>query len=98
MMQANGDLPSVVERFLRYVKIDTKSDPESDTTPSTEIQKDLSRLLAEEVESAARLGDRRAELVPGRPEEGAGGVGGGVGSRSLSSWWRGRRSTRRWWR
>jgi tripeptide aminopeptidase len=48
-MQANSDLPGVVERFLRYVKIDTTSDPESTTTPSTEIQKDLSRLLADEL-------------------------------------------------
>lgn len=42
-------LPPVVGRFLRYVKIDTQSDPESTTTPSTEKQKDLSRLLAQEL-------------------------------------------------
>ena len=42
-------LPNVVDRFLRYVRIDTESDRDSPTTPSTEKQKDLSRLLAEEL-------------------------------------------------
>ncbi len=37
------------ERFLRYVKIDTQSDPESITTPSTEKQKNLGKLLVEEL-------------------------------------------------
>ncbi len=32
-------------RFLRYVKIDTQSNPYIDSTPSTEKQKDLSKLL-----------------------------------------------------
>lgn len=40
---------SALERFLRYVQIDTQSDPESSTIPSTEKQKDLSRLLVEEL-------------------------------------------------
>ena len=48
-MTDSSDLPSVVERFLRYVRIDTQSDRDSKTTPSTERQKDLSRLLAEEL-------------------------------------------------
>lgn len=39
----------LVERFLRYVKIDTQSDPNSNTVPSTEKQKDLSRLLVKEL-------------------------------------------------
>lgn len=34
---------------MRYVQIDTQSDPQSETFPSTEKQKDLSRLLAEEL-------------------------------------------------
>jgi len=34
---------------LRYVQIDTQSDPESPTQPSTEKQKDLSRVLVEEL-------------------------------------------------
>jgi tripeptide aminopeptidase len=37
------------ERFLRYVTIDTQSDPASPTTPSTEKQKDLGRVLVEEL-------------------------------------------------
>ena len=50
---------TVAERFLRYVRIDTQSDPRSKTQPSTENQKDLGRLLVEELK-AAGLGD--AEL------------------------------------
>jgi len=40
----------VSERFLRYVTIDTQSDPASPTCPSTEKQKDLGRLLARELQ------------------------------------------------
>ena len=40
---------TVLERFLRYVVIDTQSDPASPTCPSTEKQKDLGRLLAREL-------------------------------------------------
>ncbi len=45
-----ADLPAVAERFLRYVRIDTQSDRDSDTTPSTAKQKDLGRLLVEELQ------------------------------------------------
>lgn len=38
-----------VERFLRYVKIDTQSDENSKNFPSTEKQKDLARLLVKEL-------------------------------------------------
>lgn len=40
---------TVAERFLRYVQIDTQSDPNSKTFPSTEKQKDLSRVLVKEL-------------------------------------------------
>jgi tripeptide aminopeptidase len=40
---------TVTERFLRYVLIDTQSDPESPASPSTEKQKDLGRVLAAEL-------------------------------------------------
>jgi len=40
---------TAAERFLRYVQIDTQSDPLSKSSPSTEKQKDLSKLLAEEL-------------------------------------------------
>ncbi|MGH3104866.1 MAG: peptidase T [Gaiellaceae bacterium] len=41
--------PDALERFLRYVVIDTQSDPRSKTYPSTSKQLDLSRLLVEEL-------------------------------------------------
>ena len=40
---------SVAERFMRYVQIDTQSDPFSDSFPSTEKQKNLSLLLVAEL-------------------------------------------------
>ncbi len=43
---------TVLERFLRYVTIDTQSDPNSATTPSTAKQKDLARLLVAELRDA----------------------------------------------
>lgn len=41
---------TAAERFLRYVQIDTQSDPLSSSHPTTGKQKDLSRLLAEELQ------------------------------------------------
>ncbi|RZK56915.1 MAG: peptidase T [Pedobacter sp.] len=43
---ANGNLQ---ERFFKYVKIDTQSDPDSSTQPSTLKQKNLGKVLAEEL-------------------------------------------------
>ncbi|MGL3605287.1 peptidase T [Rhizobium sp. G187] len=40
---------TVLDRLLRYVVIDTQSDPTSDSQPSTEKQKDLARVLVEEL-------------------------------------------------
>jgi tripeptide aminopeptidase len=37
------------ERLMRYVQIDTQSDPTSNTSPTTEKQKDLSKLLVSEL-------------------------------------------------
>lgn len=42
---------AVADRFLRYVVIDTQSDPTSPTCPSTEKQKNLGRLLASELKA-----------------------------------------------
>jgi len=42
---------SVLERFLRYVKIDTTADPDSDTVPSTAKQLVLLDLLVEELKA-----------------------------------------------
>ncbi|HEY8920479.1 MAG TPA: peptidase T [Chitinophaga sp.] len=50
---------TVTERFLRYVQIDTQSDPLSTTFPSTAKQKDLGRLLLQEL---LAMGIRDAEL------------------------------------
>ena len=43
-------MKQIKDRFLRYIQIDTQSDPASDSTPSTEKQWDLARLLAKELE------------------------------------------------
>ena len=40
---------SVAEKLMRYVQVDTQSDPESLTFPSTEKQKNLSRMLVKEL-------------------------------------------------
>lgn len=50
---------TAAERFLRYVTIDTQSDPESETYPSTEKQKNLGRILVEELRA---IGIADAEL------------------------------------
>jgi len=42
---------TVTERFLRYVTIDTQSDPHSPASPSTEKQKDLGRVLVTELKA-----------------------------------------------
>lgn len=50
---------TVTDRFVRYAKIDTQSDPLSSTCPSTEKQKNLSRILVEELKA---MGIADAEL------------------------------------
>ncbi len=40
---------TVAERFMRYVQIDTQSDPNANSFPSTEKQKDLAAILAKEL-------------------------------------------------
>ena len=44
-----------VERFIRYAKIDTQADENSETVPSTAKQKNLSRLLVEELKELGLL-------------------------------------------
>lgn len=44
-------MKTVTERFLTYVKIDTQSDEDSQSCPSTEKQWNLARLLVEELEA-----------------------------------------------
>ena len=50
---------AVATRFVRYVQIDTQSDPQSGTHPSTEKQKDLSKILVEELK---QMGIVNAEM------------------------------------
>ena len=50
---------TVADRFIRYAKIDTQSDVTSPTCPSTEKQKDLSRVLVEELKA---MGINDAEM------------------------------------
>lgn len=40
---------TAAERFMRYVQVDTQSDPQSSSYPSTEKQKDLSKILVKEL-------------------------------------------------
>ncbi len=47
---------TAAERFMRYVQIDTQSDPQSSTYPTTEKQKDLGRMLAEELKQMGVAG------------------------------------------
>lgn len=41
---------TAAERFMRYVQVDTQSDPLSSTYPTTEKQKDLGKILAAELQ------------------------------------------------
>ena len=50
---------TAADRFIRYVQIDTQSDPTSPSQPSTEKQKDLSRLLVKDLHE---IGIKDAEL------------------------------------
>ena len=50
---------SVEERFLRYVQIDTTADPNATCFPSSEKQKDLARILVEEL---LQIGIEDAEM------------------------------------
>ncbi len=52
-------MTSVVDRFIRYVRIDTQSAPDQETSPSTAKQLDLARLLVEELTS---LGLKQVQL------------------------------------
>ncbi|MFT3981562.1 MAG: peptidase T [Ferruginibacter sp.] len=45
------DSAALTERFMRYVQVDTQSDPESNSYPTTEKQKNLSKILFEELQA-----------------------------------------------
>ncbi len=50
---------TVTDRFVRYAKIDTQSDPTSSKCPSTEKQKNLAKVLVEELKA---IGIKDAEM------------------------------------
>jgi tripeptide aminopeptidase len=50
------ELPEVAARFLRYVRIDTTADPGSTVVPSSEGQRRLGLLLADELEAMGAPG------------------------------------------
>jgi len=50
---------TVAERFMQYVQVDTQSDPQSNTHPSTDKQKNLGKILVKELHE---IGLRHAEL------------------------------------
>ncbi|MBC7937921.1 MAG: peptidase T [Rhizobacter sp.] len=50
---------ALTERFMRYVQIDTQSDPNGTSFPTTEKQKDLSKILFEELKT---MGLQQVEL------------------------------------
>lgn len=49
MLKYQNKTESLADRFKKYVQIDTQSDPDSSTTPSTEKQKNLGRVLVQEL-------------------------------------------------
>lgn len=55
------DTSDLLERFLRYVRIETRSDPHSDSCPSTACQWDLLRLLETELRA---LGASSVSITP----------------------------------
>jgi tripeptide aminopeptidase len=48
-MEIEINKETIANRFMRYVQIDTQSDPKSGAHPSTEKQKNLSKILVEEL-------------------------------------------------
>ena len=62
----------IIDRFTRYVMIDTQSDPHSKTTPSTKKQWDLAHLLYEELKSIGMkevtMDGRKGILWPPSPQ------------------------------
>ena len=48
-MQINNNMEKITDKFLRYIAIDTQSDPESESQPSSAKQLDLLKLLRDEL-------------------------------------------------
>ena len=52
---------TVAERFLKYIAVDTTSDPSSETFPSTKSQIDFANMLAEEMKA---MGLENVTVIP----------------------------------
>ena len=69
----DADRQALLDRLLRYVRVDTQSDPDSKSVPSTARQLDLSRMLADECRGMGLEDVSCSEAgvvvatVPGRP-------------------------------
>src|SRR5215467_12015432 len=69
--QTKAPTESAMDRFLRYVKIDTQSAEDQNTVPSTKKQFDLARLLEKELNALGVQNVRVSEfgivygMVPG---------------------------------
>ena len=50
-LQKKIDMQNIIDRFISYVIIDTESDPNSNTTPSTKKQFNLANVLVEELKT-----------------------------------------------
>lgn len=57
----NNHKDDLLQRFVRYAKIDTQSNPNSKSVPSSEKQKDLGKLLVQEL---LEMGYKDAEMDP----------------------------------
>src|SRR5215831_6941795 len=62
MTNLNPPAESVVDRFLRYVRIETQSREDQSKTPSTESQWALANLLAEELRALGASDVRVSEF------------------------------------
>jgi tripeptide aminopeptidase len=75
------DRKELLARFLRYVQVDTQSDENSTSSPSTEKQKNLCRILAEELKALRCTGAVMNEwgyvyaTIPGNLPKGHKGTG-----------------------
>ena len=66
MLKYQNKTEFLEQRFKKYVQIDTQSDPSSTSSPSTEKQKDLGRVLVQELLEIG-LADARIEFGYQRP-------------------------------
>jgi len=51
LINEEDNMTNLLERFLKYVKVDTKSDENTGTTPSTKGQWNLAKILVDELKS-----------------------------------------------